>query len=117
MSYKIVNHIIRNKSFQVYKVKDVWTRQRLFCILDKNLPFEFGLVYKEPHSEMDLSPIIGKNGGFMIHETMRENKTYTFRFGTQDECDFHKNIIKEKQLWVENIVAELNEELKRKYSK
>lgn len=113
MSYKVISHKIHDKVFRIYKIKEVWTRERFFCILDKDKPYEIGIKYKELNKDLSISPIIGGHGGFVVNETMNENKIYMFRFAHKQETEKHKEEILLKQLWISEIIDKLNSDLEK----
>ena len=45
-------------------------RKRLFCVFDRNLPYEVVATYRKqtPSTELDVAPVFTAHGGFAVYE-------------------------------------------------
>lgn len=97
MNYKCITHLIKNKRFFVYKINSIWYRERSFCILDKKLPFELFLKYKESNIAI----------GFLF-DTFEHEKYYNFRFATREECLYNLDSVKKKKEIIDEMLVNFN---------
>lgn len=116
MTHKLISTVVENKKFFVYKIQEFSYRQRLFCILDTNKPYELCVKYKELinqkiyinnsllNKKLNLSPIIGGKGGIIINETIDPYKNYFFRLEKEDYCKVYIEEIEYKQKLVTKIL-------------
>jgi hypothetical protein len=112
MSFKLINHVIRNQRFFVYKINDISYRERLFCILDTERPFELTLRYKELGKSLDLAPIfVGGKAGFQLQEKTDLEKIYWFRFETAEECQKNIDEIKIKKELIDEMLDGFTEDM------
>ncbi len=117
MNYKLISHVVRNHQFLVYKIHKVSYHERLFCILDTEQPFELSLIYKEPNTFLECSPIIGARGGFQLQEKINFEKTYIFRFETEEECKCNTNEIEKKKDIISKILADFTDSMMLDHNK
>lgn len=100
MSHKLIHHIIGTKRFFVYKINEVYFQKRLFCIFDKNKPFELTIVYKEMNKSTEMGPVVvGGKLGFFLYDSVNFETEYVFRL-TEDECKENIDEIKKKRILV-----------------
>jgi len=111
MAYKLVSHVIRSQRFFVYKINDISFRERLFCILDTEQPFELSLKYKELSKSLEIAPIIGAKGGFQLQERTDLEKEYKFRFETAEECQHNIDEIKKKKDLIDEMLVGFTEDM------
>ncbi len=117
MAFKLVNHIIRGQRFFVYKINEISYRERVFCIFDKELPFELSLRYKELSKSMEVAPIIGAKGGFQLQEKTNLEKTYNFRFESSEECQHNIDEVNKKKELIDEMLTEFTEDMMLLYNK
>ena len=66
----------------VYKIKDIYYKKRLFCIFNKDHPYNLTIDYHEPRESIGLAPGINLYGGFTfslvkkVHLTANITKRY-----------------------------------------
>jgi len=116
MSFKLISHVIRGQRFFVYKINEVYYRHRLFCVLDKEYPFELIVKYKELSKSTEIAPFLGGlsplqigHVGFQFQEKTDLHKDYFFRYATTEECKFQINEVKKKKDIVEQMLTQLTE--------
>ena len=51
-------------TIDVYKIKDIYYKKRLFCIFNKNHPYKLTIEYDEPTESMGIASGINFNRGF-----------------------------------------------------
>ena len=51
-----------DKFFKVSRIVDVTKRKRLFCIFDKELPYELRIIYEKPKNFNIVNPLLFTNG-------------------------------------------------------
>ncbi len=90
---------ICNKVFVIHKIKSYSFDKRLFCILDRNLPYELNIKYKELHESYGMSSTIidGKISNIYYPKTDLY-KNYSYRFTKEEGTQHCLNIkiLKEK---------------------
>ncbi len=112
MAYKLISHVIRKQRFFVHKIHDISYRERLFCILDTEQPFELSLIYKEMNKSFEFAPnIIGGKSGFQMQEKTDLEKEYRFRFETEEECKHNIYEIKKKKDLIDEMLVGFTEDM------
>ena len=111
MAHKLVSHVIRNQRFFVHKIHDISFRERLFCILDTEQPFELSLRYKELSKSLEVAPIIGGKGGFQLQERTDLEKVYKFRLETAEECQYHIDEVQKKRTLIDEMLVGFTEDM------
>ena len=99
----------------VYKIKNIYYEKRLFCIFNKNHPYNLIIEYHEPTESIGLVPGINFNGGLT---TSLVNKVslianITKRYKTEIEVKNEIEEIKIKQNKIEllkkKFISQINE--------
>ncbi len=103
MTYKLINYVIQNKRFFVYKIIDVSFEKRSFMFSNKNLPYKLNLNYKEFNSDIKFNPIVGVAPGFLSHNELSFSKLYNFYLETSDECQYHIDEINKRKKMIDKI--------------
>ncbi len=111
MAYKLVSHVICKQRFFVHKIQNVSFHERLFCILDTELPFELNIGYKEMSKSLEVAPIIGGKGGFQLQEKTNLQTDYTFRLETAESCQKHIDDIQRKKELIDEMLVGFTEEM------
>lgn len=118
MAHKLVSHVICKQRFFVYKINNVNFSERLFCIFDKDKPYELSVEYKELSTSLEAAPIIGgKGGGFQLQQKIDTEKYYSFRLSTKEECQKHINEIEKKRELINDLLINFTNELMIEYNK
>lgn len=117
MAYKLVSHLVGKKRFFVYKINDISFHERLFCIFDKEYPFELNISYKEMSKKLELAPNIGGKGGFQLQESTSLETNYRFRFETEDECQKHIDEVKKKKQLIDEMLINFTDDMMCEYNK
>jgi hypothetical protein len=111
MAYKLVSHVINRQRFFVHKINDITYRERLFCILDTEQPFELSLRYKELSKSMELAPVIAPKGGLVMQERTDLETEYKFRLSTEEECKKHIEVIQNKRDLIDEMLIGFTEDM------
>ena len=89
---------ISHNKFNVRKIIEFNKLKRMFCVFEKDKPYELNLIYEEPHMINDYTPIFGLAGApsarssfqehvqCMFHTRYSHTMEYTTRM-TESECD------------------------------
>lgn len=106
MTHKLISHTIGSNRFFVYKINEISCRKRLFCILNRNFPFELKLVYKEMNESSKIGPVfLGGNIGFHLRDEIKFEKEYFFRFETLQECNYNIDEIEKKKKIIDDMIS------------
>lgn len=103
MTYKLINYVIQNKRFFVYKIIDMSFEKRQFMFTNKNLPYVLSLNYREFNHKSGVSPIAGISPGFLFHEELSFSKKYDFYLESSDECQHHIDEINKRKKMIDDI--------------
>ena len=115
MTHKFISHTILGNRFFVYRIQKINYYKRLFCIFDKDVPYELFIEYRELNSNTVVKPFIGINTfgssfGFQYQQKIDFTKNYTFRLFSKDECEQHIKEINEKKKFIEEMLSEYNDQ-------
>ena len=90
-------------TIDIYKIKNIYYEKRLFCIFNKNHPYNLIIEYHEPTESIDLVPGINFNGGITISLVSQMNliTDITKRYKTEIEVKNEIEEIKIKQKKIE----------------
>ena len=85
------------QKIDIYKIKEIYYKKRLFCIFNRDHPYNLIIIYNEPRTTIDFAPGINFNGGFTTSmvESTSLTVNITKRYKTEIEV---KNEIKEIQM-------------------
>lgn len=103
--FQTIKHQSNKYILDVGRIISVDCRQRLFCIFDRNLPYQLDITYYKPSvsTSLGINPIIGGNGGIMLaNETVhKQNENLNYRYKTEREVELICNEINEKKKLLE----------------
>lgn len=85
-------HAIGENIFHINKITKVWTSKRLFCIKERDKPYNLIIKYNQPMT--DISPL-----GISILKLLDidDKQIHVFRFASEYEARQHKNEIIDKK--------------------
>ena len=97
----------------VYKIKKIYYTKRLFCIFNKDHPYNLTIEYNEPTESSELAYGINSNGGFTtsLVNKMHLTAIITKRYKTEIEVNNEIKEIEIKQqkieLFKQNIINQV----------
>ncbi len=100
-------------TIDVYKIKQIYYTKRLFCIFNKDHPYNLIIEYNEPNESMGLAHGINSNGGFTTSLVNKVSLTeiITKRYKTEIEVKNEIEEIEMKQqkikLYKQNIINQV----------
>ena len=74
-----MNYKVLGKIYKIGKILNVSKRERIFCIFDKECPWELSVEYHSPHTEHDIVPIFGKGSSVLSREYYKHSRIDVFR--------------------------------------
>lgn len=88
-------------------------RKRLFCIFDRDLPYELNIEYNDPHTEITYNPVFGgKTMQWSVTNTYYPTRTLVYRM-TEYRCDREiesidnlKEILNKEENEIERIIMD-----------
>lgn len=89
--------ILSISKIDIYKIKKIYYKKRLFCIFNREYPYNLIIIYNEPRSTVNFAPGINFNGEFTTSmvDSVSLTVNITKRYKTEIEV---KNEIKEIQI-------------------
>lgn len=111
---RLLYHNVGNVRFDVGTIADLGTYKRLFCIFDRDKPYELVVKSYEPHTEDRAQPtFIDGKVGFTFQRSHELYKRSYFRVPSLADCHQHIREIRQKQAQLDQIEAHMREKTLR----
>jgi hypothetical protein len=107
----ILFHKIVKTELDVARILHMTVYKRLFMILQRDLPYELLVKYYDPQEIIHITPVMGSNGGVILHNTVKLYQDLAFRLSTVEEAQNHIKSINEKMAKLQTIRIKLTTEL------
>ena len=92
----------------VFKIKKINYRKRLFCIFDRDYPYTLEIEYDEPNEYYTLAPVFGGNrSSSAIVKQVDLTQIITKRYKTEFEIKIELNELEHKQNKINKFQQEL----------
>jgi hypothetical protein len=102
-------------TIDIYKVKEICYKKRLFCVFDRKHPYTLTIEYNEPQKRFTIAPGMCVNGFYTMVLTYYETSIslITKRYQTKDEIENEINEIKLQQQKMELFKNQLRNKINK----